>query len=212
LRALANARPDAKRVVLLTPAERGGLAVLKQIGFESYLVKPVRAASLAAVLGSPAAPDTAEVEPPIVESPPLAATAGAADALSVLIAEDNEINALLARSLLGKLGHRVTVAVDGEQACAQWQAARAAAAPFDLVLMDTQMPGLDGVAAARRIRALEATSGTPRTPIFALTATVSAEDRAACLAAGMDGFLAKPLDRDELADHLAVLSRRSQAA
>ena len=84
-----------------------------------------------------------------------------------------------------------------------WQAAQAAGTPYDLVLMDVQMPGIDGLEATRRIRAAEAERGSGRTPIIALTANAFAEDREACLAAGMDGFLVKPLDRERLADVLS---------
>jgi CheY-like chemotaxis protein/nitrogen-specific signal transduction histidine kinase len=212
LRALAAAAPAARHVVLLTPAERGELAALKHIGFDAYLVKPVRAASLAAMLTAEvgaAATETAAA-PHIVETAP--AADDRRDVLSVLIAEDNEINALLTGALVAKLGHRPTVAPDGEQACEQWRAARASAKPFDVVLMDVQMPGLDGIAATGRIRALEAAAGAPRTPILALTATVSAEDRDACLAAGMDGFLTKPIDRDQLASRFAAVRRRPSRA
>ena len=131
-----------------------------------------------------------------------------ANGLSILVAEDNEINALLARALLTQLGHRPTVAANGDAALDSWLAARAPAAPYDLVLMDLHMPGIDGIEATRRIRALEA-ERRPRTPIIALTANAFTEDREACLAAGMDGFLVKPLDRERLA---AVLRRISQAA
>ena len=124
-------------------------------------------------------------------------------ALSILVAEDNEINALLARALLTKLGHRPTIAASGAAAIACWLAARSAGTPYDRVLMDLHMPGMDGLEATRRIRALEEEDNAPRTPIIALTANASAEDRDACLAAGMDSFLVKPLDREQLATALA---------
>jgi CheY-like chemotaxis protein len=131
--------------------------------------------------------------------------------LSVLVAEDNEINALLTRSLLTKLGHRPTMAASGGLALEHWHAARTGGQPFDLVLMDVHMPGIDGLEATRRIRAAEA--GGHRTPIVALTASALAEDREACTAAGMDGFLVKPLERERLAAVLADLpGRRSIAA
>ncbi len=74
------------------------------------------------------------------------------------------------------------------------------------------MPGMDGLEATRRIRAIEAESGAPRTPILALTANASADDREACLAAGMDGFLVKPLDRERLAAALATAGKAALAA
>src|SRR5436190_63124 len=84
----------------------------------------------------------------------------------VLVAEDNEINALLARALITKLGHHPTIATSGAAAAEAWRAARAAGEPFDLVLMDVHMPGSDGLEATRRIRALEREHGAPRTRII----------------------------------------------
>ena len=132
--------------------------------------------------------------------------------LSILVAEDNEINALLARALLLKLGHRPTMAANGAAAMDSWLAARAAGTPYDRVLMDLHMPGMDGLEATRRIRAIEAEQDGARTPIIALTANASAEDRDACLAAGMDGFLIKPLDRERLAVALAATDKAALAA
>jgi CheY-like chemotaxis protein len=204
-----------RRIVLVTPATRGELAELKAAGFTGYLIKPVRAASLAARLSSADGFDAAsEAAEPI-------ATRGAAapgNGLAILVAEDNEINALLARALLVKLGHRPTIAASGGAAVESWVAARAAGAPYDRVLMDLHMPGMDGLEATRRIRALEqqpsatVRDGAPRTPIIALTANVSAADRDACLAAGMDGFLIKPLDRDRLNAVLAAGGAAALAA
>jgi CheY-like chemotaxis protein len=142
---------------------------------------------------------------------PEAATIEARKGLSVLIAEDNEINALLARSLLTKLGHWPTTAANGTAALEAWQAARSAGSPHDLILMDLHMPGLDGLEAAQRIRSAEAGSAR-RTPIIALTANAFAEDREACLAAGMDGFLVKPLDREQLISALQTLSKTRRLA
>jgi CheY-like chemotaxis protein len=127
--------------------------------------------------------------------------------LSILVAEDNDINALLARALLVRLGHRPTIAGNGEAAVESWAAARAAGVPYDLILMDVQMPGMDGLEAARRIRATEADAPGKPTRIVALTANAQTEDRAACLAAGMDGLLVKPLDRERLREALAAVAR-----
>jgi len=130
----------------------------------------------------------------------------AASGLSILVAEDNEINALLMRSLLSRLGHRAVLTTNGEEALESWQAARSAGAPYDLVLMDIQMPQLDGIETTRRIRSLEAGQPGRQTPILALTANTLVEDRYACFEAGMDGFLIKPLDREKLAEALAGLA------
>jgi signal transduction histidine kinase/CheY-like chemotaxis protein len=197
-----------RRIVLVTPAMRGELAALRAAGFTGYLIKPVRAASLAARFAAEQAFDAgAETEP---AAPPEAARSGRG--LSILVAEDNEINALLARALLTKLGHRPTMAATGAEAIAAWLAARAAGTPYDCVLMDLHMPGMDGLEATRRIREIEAEGEAPRTPILALTANASAEDHEACLAAGMDGFLVKPLDRDRLAAGLAAAGGAALAA
>jgi CheY-like chemotaxis protein len=191
-----------RRLVLVTPTARAELPALKEAGFTGYLVKPVRAASLAArMAGSDDGferPD--ESAPSSVNTTP----EDAAQGLAILIAEDNEINALLARSLLTRLGHRPTIATNGDAAVDAWLSAREAGEPYAIVLMDVHMPGSDGIEATRRIR--EAEAGGPRTPIVALTANAFDEDREACIAAGMDGFLTKPLDRERLAVALATAS------
>ena len=138
--------------------------------------------------------------------------AGARKPLNVLVAEDNEINALLTRALLTRLGHRRPWPRAAPSRWSAGSAAREAGAPYDLILMDMHMPGIDGLEAARRIRAAEAERDAPRTPIIALTANAFAEDREACLAAGMDGFLVKPLDRDRLAAALAEVADKAAIA
>jgi PAS domain S-box-containing protein len=196
-------RELARRIVLVRPSERHELPALKEAGFTGYLVKPVRAASLAARFAD-AAGATSDDETERERN------ADAAGGLSILVAEDNEINALLARALLSKLGYRPTVAVNGADAVDAWLAAQAAGEPYDLVLMDVHMPVLDGIEATRRIRAAEAESGISRTPIVALTAGAFADDRDACQEAGMDSFLVKPLDRERLAE--AISGRATQLA
>jgi CheY-like chemotaxis protein len=131
--------------------------------------------------------------------------------LSILVAEDNEINALLTRVLLTRLGHRPTITSHGEAAVESWAAARATGQPYDLVLMDVQMPGMDGFEAARRIRATEAAADDRPVRMLALTANAQTEDREACVAAGMDGLLVKPLDRERLREALAAVAARLAA-
>ncbi len=196
-----------QRIVMFTPAARQELQPSLASAFTGYLVKPLRAASLAARLTAApevAAPDIAGE--PLLEEVEAGPKATPASGLSILVAEDNEINALLMRSLLGRLGHRAVLATNGEEALESWQAARSAGAPYDLVLMDIQMPQLDGIETTRRIRGLETAQSGRRTPILALTANTLVEDRYACFEAGMDGFLIKPLDREKLAEALAGLA------
>jgi signal transduction histidine kinase/CheY-like chemotaxis protein len=127
---------------------------------------------------------------------PLTAPAAAApqEALHILLAEDNEVNQTLMLQLLRRDGHHVDLAHDGEQAVFM---ATHADPPYDLILMDMQMPVLDGLQATRRIREHEQHSGY-RARIVATTANVLPEDRARCLAAGMDGHLGKPINPREL--------------
>jgi PAS domain S-box-containing protein len=197
-----------QRIVMFTPAARHELQASSPF-FTGYLIKPVRAASLAARLSMAPevlAPDLAG--DPLIEALDPAETPATAPArgLSILVAEDNEINALLMRSLLTRLGHHAVITTNGEEALESWQAAKSAGAPYDLVLMDIQMPQLDGIETTQRIREREAGQPGRRTPILALTANTLVEDRYACFEAGMDGFLIKPLDREKLADALAGLA------
>jgi PAS domain S-box-containing protein len=202
--ARAGSMAQARRIVLITPAERHRLPALKEAGFAGYLVKPIRAASLKAQLV--AAPHFDGIAATEAAAPSATAEIdGARKPLHVLVAEDNEINALLTRTLLTRLGHLPVMAESGGMALERWHDAREKGAPYDLVLMDMHMPGVDGLEAARRIRAAEAERNDRPTPIIALTANAFAEDREACLAAGMDGFLVKPLERDRLAAALDAL-------
>lgn len=113
--------------------------------------------------------------------------------LNVLVVEDNHINRRLMEALLSQMGHNATFAENGELGVAL-----RLQQDFDLVLMDMQMPVMDGLTATRAIREYEARVGATPVPIFALTANAMASDQAACLAAGMDGHLPKPLKRSKL--------------
>jgi CheY-like chemotaxis protein len=136
--------------------------------------------------------------------------------LKVLLAEDNEINARLARTVVEKLGHRVVHVASGRAAVEHMHAvfsgrADAPSRPH-LILMDLTMPELDGREASRRIRALEAEHGAASPiPILALTAHARREDRQASLAAGMNGHLSKPFDCSDLEEAIASLTGRAAA-
>jgi CheY-like chemotaxis protein len=179
-------------LILLAPEERRRIPSARTAGFAGYLIKPLRRISVAERLSAlidTASPGTASPAPEDERAAaPLPIQA------RVLLTEDNPVNALLARTLLARAGCSVHWATSGESAIAV-----AAAAEFDLILMDVRMPGLDGVAATRRLRARGVVA-----PIVALTANAFDEDRRACLDAGMDDFLSKPLDPRALQ---AILAR-----
>lgn len=146
---------------------------------------------------------------PIAEPVPASVAAGApapdaaADPASppadyrLLLVEDNPVNLLVAQKLLDVLGYRSDSAADGAAALAQLAAQR-----YDLALMDCQMPVLDGYTATRQWRQSEAAAGRPRLPIVAMTANAMAGDRQRCLEAGMDDYLSKPVNREQLAECL----------
>lgn len=192
---VAQLKRAARAVIALLPQEqRETIAAARAAGFTHYTLKPVRRRSLVErvrlALGESGAPaPTVRFDP---EAPP-AALAG----LRVLLAEDNPINALLARTLLNRAGCVVTAVQDGEEAVAA-----AATGEFDLILLDIRMPRLDGLEAAQRIRA----SAGPNAgaPIVALTADTGGDERAQALKVGMDDFLTKPIDAARL---LAVAER-----
>jgi CheY-like chemotaxis protein len=212
------ARPDPARpaLVMLAPGARGSLAEMRALGFAGYLVKPVRQSSLVAQIAQCTQParetaagaEAPDFDPPAIAAPFLedhpAATRGGAPAdgrsLRVLLAEDNPINMMLLRELLRRRGHAVVEVTTGNQAVDAALGAR-----FDLLLTDIHMPGMDGIEAARAIRMGEARMGRARTPIVALTADALEAGRQACLDAGMDGFLTKPVDPAELEEMLCLL-------
>jgi CheY-like chemotaxis protein len=171
-------------IVLLAPDERGRIATIRRAGFSGYLIKPLRRASLAErvlIAAGSVQNHTAQHDDERV-------AVAAAPGRRILLVEDNPINALLARALLAREGCSIDHATGGEEALA---AVKVGA--YDLILMDMRMPGLSGVDTARALRKLSVT-----TPIVALTANAFEDDRHACLAAGMNDFLVKPLSPDAL--------------
>ena len=171
----------------------------RELGIAAYLTKPVTQAELVDALARVLGRRSAAPPPPPAS---VAAPAGSGQ-LKVLVAEDNVVNQKLVLTMLRRAGHEIVLAEDGARAVELW-----ASSAFDVVLMDMQMPVMGGLDATRRIRALEAQQGTGRpTPIYALTAAAMVEEREAGLAAGMDGYLTKPIAKKDLLELLATLAR-----
>ncbi len=170
---------------------------LERSGFKAYIPKPVNRATTMEVLAhahgiafeKPAV--TLPKEPSSPPPPPVPLPKGRG--LNVLLAEDNKMNQRVATNMLKKMGHTVTLAQNGKEAVDLF-----AASPFHLILMDGQMPVLDGLEATRMIRKLEAENQSPRIPIIALTANAMAGDRERFLASGMDDYIPKPFKREAL--------------
>jgi signal transduction histidine kinase/CheY-like chemotaxis protein/HPt (histidine-containing phosphotransfer) domain-containing protein len=182
-------------IMMLSSADNPGDAErCRALGVSAYLQKPIKQSELfdaiAVSLGSAGLPAPASTTTAV---PAIAA------GLVVLLAEDNEINQELAIAVLERHGCTVVVARTGTEAVALWQRER-----FDVVLMDVQMPEMDGFAATRAIRSLEAARGG-HTPIIAVTAHAMEGDRQRCLAAGMDGYVCKPLRVEALFQTIAQL-------
>ena len=187
-----------KSLVLFSPFERRAFGQSSLQGFDGWLVKPVRARSLFDRLASEFAPSASAPAPAPVCAP--------ARAMRALLAEDNDINAVVAQKALRRLGFEVARAHDGEEATRLASAATRGQAPrFDVILMDIKMPGIDGYEAARCIRRIERETGAPRAALIALTANAMAEDRRASAAAGFDEFLVKPVDLARLAETIERL-------
>ncbi|HXG10085.1 MAG TPA: response regulator [Gemmataceae bacterium] len=183
-------------IMMLTSADRQGDANrCRRLGLAAYLVKPVKPAELQTAIAAA----LAEARQESLAAPPVSGSDTASDEaaptarpLRILLAEDNAVNQRVVVRMLQKFGHTVVVAGNGREALTALRRE-----PFDLVLMDVQMPEMDGFEATRAIRAGE--EGLPRdVPIVALTAHAMKGDRERCLEAGMDAYLAKPVQQQEL--------------
>jgi PAS domain S-box-containing protein len=170
-------------LMLSSGAQSGDMQRRLQAGVKGFLLKPWSPpdfiAALQALLRAPDPQNTAQQQ-----APP--------GSLSILLAEDNATNQLLAETLLTRWGHRVLTVANGVEALECYGSAQ-----FDLILMDMQMPLMNGLEATARIRQLEAQSGK-HVPIIAMTANIMVSDRQRCLGAGMDNFLSKPLQQEDL--------------
>lgn len=185
--------PNSKRrYILLEPEERDSLEAYLSKGFDGYLIKPLRKASLLGILRGEVAAEREDRQVSHAEQW-LADANIPSEQKSILLAEDNDINALLARTVLEKAGHSVSRAANGSEALSLFKE-RAANEPFDLVLMDLQMPVMDGLDALAEIRKFEIGRGTQSVPVIILTADEQTKTRERTEEAGADGFLTKPLD------------------
>jgi two-component system, sensor histidine kinase and response regulator len=189
-------------IMMTSGGARGDAVRLEKVGFAAYLTKPVRQSQfydcLAAVLGRTAgATATPESTKHIITRHTLADQAKWR--VRILLAEDNPVNQKVALKTLEKMGYRADVVGTGVEAVRALQATR-----YDLVLMDVQMPHMDGMEAARRIRDPRSAVLDVRTPIVGLTAHAMVGDKQKCLDAGMDDYLAKPIKSGQLS---AILTR-----
>jgi signal transduction histidine kinase/CheY-like chemotaxis protein len=187
----SDSRFGLSQVVVLTSAGmRGDAAKCREIGISAYLTKPVRRSDLLRVikmvLGSK---DLEPVDRPLLTTHFLRENR---PALTILVAEDNRVNQTLAQRLLQKRGHTVVLVETGKAALEAVEKQT-----FDLVLMDVQMPEMDGLEATATIRQKEKVSGK-HLPIIAMTANAMIGDKVHCLQAGMDGYVAKPLSVKDL--------------
>ncbi len=190
---------DPASIIMLTSDARpDDAAELQSVGISQHLIKPAKQSEMYdAVVSSLSAMGINSDLPELV--PQTTSPTGSLSELQILLAEDNVVNQKLAIGILEKLGHRVTVANNGSEALEQLEQHH-----FDLVLMDVQMPEMDGLAATRELRRREAPAKT-HVPVVAMTAHAMKGDRERCLASGMDDYLCKPIRLKDVSQKLAEL-------
>ncbi len=186
---------QATPLLILTSVDQPGDARrFREIGVEGYLVKPARSSLLLTtikqILGARAPAPAGETT---IEETQTPSEPDPTERLRILVAEDNEVNQLVIRHMLPARRFDVTIAANGREALSCIAEGR-----FDIVLMDVSMPVMDGYEAARAIRAIEEKDERPRTPIVCLTAHVMSADVDLSIKAGMDDFLAKPINQEKL--------------
>jgi signal transduction histidine kinase/CheY-like chemotaxis protein len=178
-------------VMLTSYGERGGSVAAQQVGIAAYLAKPIRQAALFECLANVIrTPQAAKVIDRVAATPKLIEVKPVSNKL-ILIAEDNVVNQKVAIRQLRKLGYRADAVANGREVLEAL-----ARIPYDLVLMDCQMPEMDGYEATAAIRRHQ--PATQRTPVIAMTAHALEGDRAKCIAAGMDDYVSKPVNPEEL--------------
>ena len=184
--------PATTIMMLSSAGHRGDAARCQQLGIAAYLLKPVRQTELREAMARALGAKSQSRPAAMITRTSLQEARDPGKFLNVLLAEDNEVNQKLATRLLEKRGHKVVVVSNGRDALLTLEKGS-----FELVLMDVQMPELDGIEATMALREKEKLTGRHQ-PILAMTALVMKGDRERCLAAGMDGYLAKPIRAQEL--------------
>jgi PAS domain S-box-containing protein len=201
---------SATRIILLTSGDRpGDLARAREVGIDAHLLKPVQQDELLGaihrVMSRVPSDEWPVTREEVASSSLVTRHSSLVTGLRVLVAEDNEFNAQLLEQLLVRRGHRVRLATNGQEALT-----RAEKGGFDLLFLDVHMPVLDGFQVVQAVRERERAAGG-HLPVIALTARARKEDREACLAAGMDDFLAKPIQAAHLWAAIdRVVTTRSQ--
>jgi len=205
--ALLNTIKASGAVVCLlgNPGEQGSRPTMLEDCGTRWLTWPVRQDTLFKVLDTKT---LVEATPPMFVDHGPDETPGAQGGLDILVAEDNAINALLVKSLLGKLGHNVTHVENGELAFQEVE--RRPGLPFDVIFMDLHMPVLDGLSAISQIRAVESPSASNQ--IIVLSADGQDEQRTQALSSGADGYLIKPLDLDAVRHVLPACDQKARVA
>jgi CheY-like chemotaxis protein len=192
-------------IMMLTSAgHRGDAARCHELGVSAYLLKPIRQSELREAVARVLGAREQQGAIPLITRFSLHDAREPSASLRILLAEDNVVNQRLASRLLEKRGHSVVLAGNGREALEALEKES-----FDLVLMDVQMPEMDGMEATAAIRKVEKRTGG-HVAVIALTAHAMKGDREKCLAAGMDGYLTKPIRPQELDDALEACVKNRQ--
>lgn len=189
---------ELKLIMMTSNTYKGDGNKFKQLGFSAYFAKPVKPTDLntamSILLG---VQKTQNADLPLLTRHNTQAVV--ASHANILLVEDNFVNQQVALEMLKNMGYRATIAENGQQAIEKLENAKE---PFDLILMDCQMPIMDGYEASRKIRSAQTKKFDPNIPIVALTANAMKGDQERCFSAGMDGYLAKPIDVEQMSQEI----------
>ncbi|WON75855.1 response regulator [Serratia sp. UGAL515B_01] len=191
---------QCKLIMLSSMGNRIDTGVLRKVGVSSFLTKPIDGAELLEAIISAFNPEDVPLPKPIIDAPVQAPSNG----LHILIAEDNLINQQLAINFVRKLGHTCQVVGNGKLALLELQQNH-----YDVVLMDLQMPEMDGIEAVQHLRAAESQQSCKHLPIIAMTAHAMKGDRERCLSQGFDGYISKPILLDNLGSEIQRMMTNS---